>query len=364
VRILLATDAWSPQVNGVVRTWQQTIRELAAMGHEVEVLHPALGRTIAAPRYNEIRLALAPWRIVGRAMEQPFDAVHIATEGPIGFETRRRCESRGIPYTTSYHTQFPEYLKQYFGMPRRITWRFMRWFHGGARATLAPTKRVTDQLHAHGIAGAATWCRGVDTGLFRPIESGLFASLPRPIHLYAGRIAREKNIDAFIDAKLPGSKVVVGDGPERERLERAHPEIVFAGYRFGEELAAHYAAADLFVFPSRTDTFGIVMLEANACGLPVAAYPVTGPIDVVREGVNGALDEDLAVAAARALQVPRESCLAHARSQSWRRVAEVLLAHLAPIGPSGGIAPSHDPKNANAHPLSDANTGSVVSTRP
>jgi glycosyltransferase involved in cell wall biosynthesis len=242
--------------------------------------------------------------------------------------------------------------------------RLGAWTEVGARATLAPTKRVTDQLHAHGLAGAATWSRGVDTGLFRPIESALFASLPRPIHLYAGRIAREKNIDAFIDAKLPGSKVVVGDGPERGRLERAHPEIVFAGYRFGEELAAHYAAADLFVFPSRTDTFGIVMLEANACGLPVAAYPVTGPIDVVREGVNGVLDEDLAVAAARALQVPRESCLAHARSQSWRRVAEVLLAHLAPIGPSGGIAPSHDPKNANARPLSDANTGSVVSTRP
>ena len=223
---------------------------------------------------------------------------------------------------------------------------------------------MTDQLHAHGIAGAATWCRGVDTALFRPIESGLFADLPRPVHLYAGRVAREKNIDAFIDAHLPGSKVVVGDGPERERLERAHPEIVFAGYRFGDELAAHYAAADLFVFPSRTDTFGIVMLEANACGLPVAAHPVTGPIDVVREGVNGALDEDLAAAAARALQVPRDSCLAHARSQSWRRVAEVLLAHLAPLVADDGAAPSHDAKNSNARSLSDANTGSVVSTRP
>lgn len=331
MRILLATDAWSPQVNGVVRTWQQAIRELAAMGHEVEVVHPGLGRTIAAPRYKEIRLALAPWRIVGRAMEQTFDAVHIATEGPIGLEARRRCESRGIPYTTSYHTQFPEYLKQYLGLPRRITWRFMRWFHGGARAALTPTQRVTDELRAHGIARATTWCRGVDTNLFRPIESGLFADLPRPVHLYAGRIAREKNIDAFIDARLPGSKVVVGDGPERERLERAHPAIVFAGYRFGDELAAHYAAADLFVFPSRTDTFGIVMLEANACGLPVAAYPVTGPIDVVKPGVNGALDERLEVAAARALQVPRGSCLAHARGQSWRRVAEVLLAHLAPV---------------------------------
>ena len=341
MRILLATDAWSPQVNGVVRTWQQTIRELQTMDHEVEVLHPGLGRTVAAPRYNEIRLSLAPWRIVGQAMERPFDAVHIATEGPIGFEARRRCESRGIPYTTSYHTQFPEYLKQYFALPRRITWRFLRWFHGGARATLTPTQRVTDQLHAQGIVRAATWCRGVDTNLFRPISSELFAGLPRPIHLYAGRIAREKNIDAFVDARLPGSKVIVGDGPERARLERANPAIVFAGYRFGEDLAAHYAAADVFVFPSRTDTFGIVMLEANACGLPVAAFPVTGPIDVVRDGVNGALDEDLAAAAARALQVPRQSCVTHARSQSWRRVAETLASHFAVM--------SEDPARSAAH---------------
>jgi glycosyltransferase involved in cell wall biosynthesis len=331
VRILLATDAWSPQVNGVVRTWQQTIRELEALGHEVEVMHPALGATVAAPRYNEIRLSLAPWRIVSRAMARPFDAVHIATEGPIGFEARRRCESRRIPYTTSYHTQFPEYMKRYFALPPAVTWRFMRWFHGGARATLAPTQQVTEQLRAHGIARAQTWCRGVDTAQFRPIEGGLFADLPRPVHLYAGRVAREKNIDAFIDAPLPGSKVVVGDGPERARLERSHPHVHFVGYRFGDELAAHYAAADVFVFPSRTDTFGVVMLEANACGTPIAAYPVTGPIDVVREGVNGALDEDLARAADRALHVPRASCLAHARCNGWGRVAEVLLAHLAPI---------------------------------
>ncbi len=331
MRILLATDAWSPQVNGVVRTWQQTIRELEALGHEVEVMHPALGATVAAPRYNEIRLSLAPWRIVSRAMARPFDAVHIATEGPIGFEARRRCESRRIPYTTSYHTQFPEYMKRYFALPPAVTWRFMRWFHGGARATLAPTQQVTEQLRAHGIARAQTWCRGVDTAQFRPIEGGLFADLPRPVHLYAGRVAREKNIDAFIDAPLPGSKVVVGDGPERVRLERSHPHVRFVGYKFGDELAAHYAAADVFVFPSRTDTFGVVMLEANACGTPIAAYPVTGPIDVVREGVNGALDEDLARAAARALHVPRTSCLAHARCNGWGRVAEVLLAHLAPI---------------------------------
>ncbi len=330
MRILLATDAWEPQVNGVVRTWRQTIRELESMGHEVEVMHPGLGATVAAPRYKEIRLSLAPWRIVGRAMARPFDALHVATEGPIGFEARRRALARGIPFTTSYHTQFPEYFKRYFGISPKIGWRFMRWFHAPAVATLAPTQRVTDELRANGVARAHTWCRGVDTTMFRPERTGLF-DLPRPIHLYAGRVAREKNIEAFLEARMPGSKVVVGDGPEKPRLEKRHPEVHWAGYRFGDDLVRHYAAADVFVFPSHTDTFGVVMLEANACGLPVAAYPVTGPIDVVREGVNGALDEDLAKAAARALEVPRESCLAHARSQSWRRVAEVLLAHLAPV---------------------------------
>lgn len=331
MRILLATDAWSPQVNGVVRTWQQTIRELEMMGHRVDVVHPLLGRTISAPRYNEIRLSLAPSCIVGPAFERGFDAVHIATEGPIGFETRRRCERSEIPYSTSYHTQFPGYLKRYLALPLGITWRFMRWFHGGAHATLAPTEQVTRQLREHGIARAATWCRGVDTMQFRPIAAHLFADLPRPVHLYAGRVAREKNIEAFVAVRLRGSKVVVGDGPERARLECAHPEVRFAGYRFGEDLVAYYASADVFVFPSRTDTFGVVMLEANACGLPIAAYPVTGPIDVVKEGVNGALDEDLANACARAAMISREQCVAHARTLGWRRVAEVLLAHLRPV---------------------------------
>lgn len=329
MRILLATDAWSPQVNGVVRTWQQTIRELEAMGHRVEVVHPGLGSTIAAPRYPEIRLALAPWRSVGAAFARGFDALHIATEGPIGFDARRRALARGIPFTTSYHTQFPEYFRRYFGVSPRIGWRIMRWFHAPAAATLAPTQRVTDELRSNGVARAVTWCRGVDTALFRPMPDRLFEGLPRPVHLYAGRVAREKNIEAFLETRLPGSKVVVGDGPEKARLQRRYPGVHWAGYRFGDDLARHYASADVFVFPSRTDTFGVVMLEANACGTPVAAFPTTGPIDVVREGVNGALHEDLAEACARALQVSRESCLAHAMTQGWRRVAETLCDHLA-----------------------------------
>ena len=338
MRILLATDAWSPQVNGVVRTWQQTILELEAMGHAVEVVHPALGPTVAAPRYPEIRLSLAPRRIVGAAFERGFDAVHVATEGPIGFETRRRCLRAGVPFTTSYHTQFPEYLKRYFALPPAVSWRFMRWFHGAAAATLAPTEQVTRELRARGIVRAATWCRGVDSAVFRPVDRCCFGDLPRPVHLYAGRVAREKNVEAFVKSPLPGSKVIVGDGPERARLERGHPEVHFAGYRFGEDLVAHYASADVFVFPSRTDTFGVVMLEANACGLPIAAFPVTGPIDVVREGVNGALDEDLAAAAARAILVPRDSCVTHARTLGWRRVAEVLLGHLRDVR---GAPPDH-----------------------
>lgn len=349
MKLLLATDAWSPQVNGVVRTWQQTIRELEAMGHTVEVVHPGLGPTVAAPRYKEIRLSLAPWRIVGDAFDRGFDAVHIATEGPLGFETRRRCERAGLPYTTSYHTQFPEYMKRYFALPTGVTWRFMRWFHGGASATLAPTAQVTQHLREHGITRAQTWCRGVDTALFRAIDADLFSHLPRPVHLYAGRVAREKNIEAFIAAQLPGSKVVVGDGPERARLQHEHRSVSFAGYRFGEDLAAHYASADVLVFPSRTDTFGIVMLEANACGLPIAAYPVTGPIDVVREGINGALDDDLVLAARRALEVPRASCVAYAQLQSWRRVAEVLIAHLVPIAPHAGVRGTSVAPRSAAH---------------
>ena len=282
MRILLATDAWSPQVNGVVRTWQQTIRELEALGHAVEVMHPGLERTIAAPRYNEIRLSLAPWRIVSRAMSRPFDAVHIATEGPIGLETRRRCESRGIPYTTSYHTQFPEYMKRYFALPPAVTWRFMRWFHGGARATLAPTQQVTEQLRAHGIARAQTWCRGVDAAQFRPVANTLLGDLPRPIHLYAGRVAREKNIDAFIDAPLPGSKVVVGDGPERRRLQAmARPNVKLLGRLPQDEVNALMSRCRAYVYAGLED-FGIAPVEAMAAGAPVIGLGQGGLLDSVR----------------------------------------------------------------------------------
>ncbi|MCA9286167.1 MAG: glycosyltransferase family 1 protein [Phycisphaerales bacterium] len=328
--LLLATDAWHPQVNGVVRTWAQVILELELLGIAVHVLHPGCFRSVPAPRYPEIRLALASPGAVARAVDAIApDFVHIATEGPIGFATRAWCRRRGAAFTTSYHTQFPHYLKQYFGIPASVTWRFVRWFHGAAACTLVPTAGVERELRTHGINGASTWCRGVDTNLFRPVAPAV-TDLPRPVFLYAGRVAVEKNIEAFLEAPLPGSRMVVGDGPARAALERRHRDVHWAGYRFGEELVAHYCSADVFVFPSRTDTYGIVMLEANACGLPIAAYPVTGPIDVVQPGRTGWLDDDLATAARRALDVPRDGCLAHARANSWRRCAEMLRDALAP----------------------------------
>ncbi len=327
----LVTDAWSPQVNGVVRTWQQVTEQFERWGHRVEVIHPGQFRTIAAPRYPEIRLALGAKRGVHRRLDDLSpDAIHIATEGPLGQAARKYCLKRGLAFTTSYHTQFPMYLRRYFGIPQGFSYRFIRWFHGPARAVLVPTATVARELEARGLGNTVVWRRGVDTDVFKP-EPAHDYDLPRPIFLYAGRVAIEKNIEAFLELDLPGSKVVVGDGPPREALAKRYPEVHFAGYKFGEELAAHYAGADVFVFPSKTDTYGVVMLEANACGLPVAAYPVTGPIDVVQQGKTGYVDKDLAAAARRALDLEPAECLAFARANSWEACARVVLDHLAPL---------------------------------
>ena len=339
LRILLASDAWRPQVNGVVRCWESVISVLQTMGHEIEVLHPGLFRTVAAPRYPEIRLAIAPGRRLRRRAETfgP-DVVHIATEGPVGIACRSWCRRRRLPFTTSYHTQFPLYLERYFRIPATVTWRGIRWFHGPAEAVLAPTEQVRRELVSRGLPQSRTWSRGFDPAIFHPapwadprLVADPFEELARPVLLYAGRVAAEKNIGAFLDLEIPGTKVVVGDGPARIGLERRHPDVRFLGYRFGEDLGRHYAAADVLVFPSLTDTYGVVMLEANACGTPVAAYPVTGPIDVVVPGVNGFLDEDLARAVTRALRIPRRSCLDHASKHSWRRTAELLLEAVVPL---------------------------------
>jgi glycosyltransferase involved in cell wall biosynthesis len=329
MRIALITDAWLPQVNGVTTTLSRCRDEIERVGHSVGVVSPDLFRTVPCPRYPHIRLALWPGgkftRLVDAVRPQ---AVHIATEGPLGLAGRRYCRRRGLPFTTSLHTKFPEYLRVYAGIPESLTYRLMRWFHGGAERTLVPTRSVQEELRALGFDNTVLWMRAVDTELFRP-RNGDFYELPKPIFLYVGRVAAEKNIEAFLDCRLPGSKVVVGDGPAKAELERRFPDVHWAGFRFGEDLAQHYAGGDVLVFPSRTDTFGVVMLEANACGVPVAAFPVTGPIDVVQPGTTGALSDDLEAACLEALEIDRSSCRAFAEQMSWQRCAEMLFANLA-----------------------------------
>lgn len=339
MKIALLTDAWEPQVNGVVRTWQHVIAESEKLGHSFTVIHPGQFKTVGAPRYPEIRLALWPYTRTNATLDnfQP-DAIHIATEGPIGRAGRRYCLKRKLPFTTSYHTQFPHYLKAYFGIPIWATYKFIRWFHGKAEATLAPTQTVVNGLQANGLPRTKTWSRGADTTLFRPQDKTLFTDLPRPIFLYAGRVAVEKNIEAFLKLDLPGTKVVVGDGPVKSKLEKQFPApspgkpgTYWAGYQFGEDLAQHYASADVFVFPSLTDTFGVVMLEANAAGLPIAAFPVTGPIDVVQPGTTGHLNADLRQACLDAVHVNPKACRDYALQNSWQHCAEIALGTFAKI---------------------------------
>jgi glycosyltransferase involved in cell wall biosynthesis len=324
----LVTDAWLPQVNGVTTTLSRCVQEIEGWGNEVSVISPDLFRTMPCPRYPHIRLALGPRRKLRRMLaEQQPQAIHIATEGPLGLAAHGWCRRNGRPFTTAFHTRFPEYLRAYAKVPSRWTYAAMRWFHGRAERTLVPTRSMQNELTEYGFENVVLWSRGVDTELFRPDVREPY-DLPRPIFLYCGRVAVEKNIEAFLDAELPGSKVVVGDGPAREGLMRRFPDVFWAGFRFGEELARHYAGADVFVFPSRTDTFGVVMLEANACGLPVAAYPVTGPVDVVVDGKTGVLDDDLQTACEQALELDRQECRSHAEALSWEKCARQLFENL------------------------------------
>jgi glycosyltransferase involved in cell wall biosynthesis len=320
-----------PQINGVTTTLTRCRDELQIKGHSINVVSPDLFRNVPCPGYPSIRLAVWPGRRIVRMLdEQRPQAIHIATEGPLGIAARLYCGRRGLPFTTAFHTRFPEYLRVYAKIPERISYRALRWFHDRAHRTLVPTETLKSELEAHGFTGLVQWTRGVDTRLFCP-RPGDFYTLERPIFLYAGRVAAEKNIGAFLELDLPGSKVVVGDGPARAGLESKHPEVHWAGMRTGEDLAQHYAGADVFVFPSKTDTFGVVMLEAFASGLPVAAYPVTGPVDVVEHGVTGILDDDLGRACRRALELDPAACRDHALTLSWSRCAEMLFDNLAVI---------------------------------
>lgn len=328
LRILIATDAWYPQVNGVVRTLDTISTELQRLGHTVRVLEPRRFRTLALPSYPEIRLAMRPARKAARFIEAfgP-DAIHIATEGPVGWAVRAYCLNNKLPFTTSFHTRFPEYLHARTRFPMRWSYHVLRNFHWPSAALLASTSTLKTELEGRGFRNIRIWSRGVDTELFKPRAKD-WLDLPRPIALYVGRVAVEKNLDAFLALELAGTKIVVGDGPQLAQLKQRYPQAVFVGAKQGEELARYYAASDVFVFPSRTDTFGLVVLEALASGVPVAAYPVQGPGDIIGDAPVGALDEDLGAAVQRALACDPKTCRDFALNYSWQSCAAQFLGHL------------------------------------
>ncbi|MCB1510111.1 MAG: glycosyltransferase family 1 protein [Hyphomicrobiaceae bacterium] len=328
MRILIATDAWRPQVNGVVRTYERLAEELGVLEVEAIFLTPTEFYTLPCPTYPEIRLALPGFRRVARALDaaKP-DAVHIATEGPIGWMTRRLCKRRGIPFTTSFHTRFPEYLSSRFGVPEGWVYAAQRRFHNAGAGMMVASASLARDLEKRGFDRIMPWTRGVDTELFRPRDVRLFGS-DKPVYLYVGRVAVEKNITAFLDLDLPGQKVVVGGGPLLATLRAQYPDVIFTGKRMGLDLAEAYASADVFVFPSVTDTFGIVLIEAMSAGVPVAAFPVTGPIDNVIDGVTGALDQDLRSAVLRASKLDRAKVRAQALDYSWSRAARLFLSNI------------------------------------
>ena len=331
MRVLVATDAWHPQVNGVVRTYERLAVEADKLGFEIVFLAPPAFRTLPCPTYPEIRLSLAgPRAIAAHIAKAKPDFIHIATEGPIGLMTRRYCRKTKWPFTTSYHTRFPEYVSARLPVPESWCYALQRRFHNGAAGTFVATQSVEDELAARGFERLMRWSRGVDTELFRPRKVRRFGE--PPVFLYVGRIAVEKNIKAFLDLDLPGRKVLVGSGPQAADLERRYPDALFAGSLEGEELALAYASADVFVFASLTDTFGLVLLEALASGVPVAAFPASGPKDVLTEPGVGAMDWDLQAASLAALTLDRRAARAHALRYSWENSARqfidnVLIAH-------------------------------------
>jgi glycosyltransferase involved in cell wall biosynthesis len=330
MRILVATDAWHPQVNGVVRTLTHMAAAATAFGVEVSFLTPQSFRTVAMPSYPDLRLALPGQANIARliADARP-DSIHIATEGPIGLLVRRYCRRHQLPFTTSFHTRFPEYISARLPIPESWIWAALRWFHGASQAVMAATPALASELRARGFRNVVLWPRGVDAGQFHPRAVDL--GLPRPVFLCAGRVAVEKNLEAFLDLDLPGTKVIVGDGPACAALARKYPQAVFLGARQGEELAQAYAAADVFVFPSKTDTFGLVLLEALASGLPVAAFPVTGPRDVIGNHPVGALNEDLRIACLAAVTISPQACLEFAKRHTWEASARAFVENITDV---------------------------------
>jgi glycosyltransferase involved in cell wall biosynthesis len=327
-KILIVTDAWAPQVNGVVTTLQTVIGHLRAQGHDISVISPDLFNTVPLPVYPEIKLALFPRRKMARLIDRfAPQRIHIATEGPLGWAARAICLKNGWRFTTSYHTKFPEYAYETARIPLQLGYHVVKRFHGKSAAMMVATKTLEDDLAARGFTNAVTWTRGVDTTLYNRRRKPAL-KLDKPVMVYVGRVSVEKNIEAFLDLDLPGSKLVVGGGPQLEKLKAKYPDVTFTGPKFGEELAAHYRSGDVFVFPSKTDTFGLVMLEAMACGLPVAAYPVTGPVDVLAGCKAGKMHDDLAKAVKQALKADPKAARDHALKFSWQACTKIFLSNL------------------------------------
>lgn len=328
MRILIATDAWHPQVNGVVRTLTMVADALRANGVDVEFLTPDRFRTFKMPTYPDIRLSVPFAGEIARAIAEiaPTD-IHIATEGPLGHAVRRYCLAQRRPFTTSFHTRFAEYVSERVPVPESWVWAWLRRFHSRSAAVMAATPALRSELQARGFPNVVLWPRGVDSNLFHPrMDADLHVK--RPVFLSVGRVAVEKNIAAFLSLDLPGTKVVVGDGPARAKLEREFPDAVFLGEKFGEDLAEIYAAADVFVFPSKTDTYGLVLLEALACGIPVAAFPVTGPRDVIGDAPVAVLDRDLRKACIKALSLSRDACRDFALARNWESSATMFAGNI------------------------------------
>ena len=324
MRILIGTDAWTPQVNGVVRSLESLRFNVEKLGHQIDFITPKQFYSFPMPTYPEISLALATSYNIRKYVDQSYDHVHISTEGPIGLSLRSICMKDNRRFTTSYHTRFPEYINARFKIPVSMSYAALRRFHNAGAGTMVSTESISTELQQRGFRRLFRWSRGVDHKIFTP-EKVIDLGLPKPIFLYVGRLAVEKNIEAFLKLNLPGSKVVVGEGPAKSRLQATFPNVTFMGLKVGSELAAIYASSDVFVFPSLTDTFGMVLLEAIACGCPVAAYPVMGPVDVIGNSGAGVLDENLENAALLALKIPRSIPREHALTYTWEKSAEQFL---------------------------------------
>jgi glycosyltransferase involved in cell wall biosynthesis len=332
MKILIITDAWFPQVNGVVTTYSNIISQLSKRNIEVEVLHPGKFYSLPLFFYNEIKAAINPWKVIQKIKKSDADYIHIGTEGPLGIVSRIYLSYKKIPFTSAVHTKFPEYLNLHIKVPLSITYALMRWFHKRSHTVLVNTKSHKEELEKRGFRNLSIWSRGID---FKKFKDTSIKLNHKDYLLYVGRVSKEKNIEAFLNIETTHEKVVVGDGPYRQTLQKKFPRVKFVGCKTGPELAAWYRNASVFVFPSMTDTFGIVVIEALFCGVPVAAYPVTGPLDIVEEGITGSLDHDLKKAIDKALQINRENCTKNAEKYTWRNVAKQFISSLASIKSAG-----------------------------